>query len=75
MTNNRRLEARDLALLTLYSNCQLSMDVFEFYASGMLLRDKLPLFVAVALPRLVVGLVAWDRFQNPSTRAGWQRWL
>lgn len=31
MTSNRRLGARELALLTLYSNCRLSMDVFEFY--------------------------------------------
>ena len=31
MTSDRRLGARELALLNLYSNCQLSIDVFEFY--------------------------------------------
>lgn len=31
MTSDRRLGARELALLNLYSNCRLSMDVFEFY--------------------------------------------
>lgn len=31
MTNNRQIGVRELALLELYSNCQLSMDVFAFY--------------------------------------------
>lgn len=31
MTSNRHLRARELTLLNLYSNCQLLMDVFEFY--------------------------------------------
>ncbi len=31
MNANRPLGARELALLNLYSNCRLSMDVFEFY--------------------------------------------
>lgn len=32
MTSNRPLGPRELALLNLYSSCQLSMDVFEFYS-------------------------------------------
>ena len=31
MTNRQPLSPREIALLDLYSNCQLSMDVFEFY--------------------------------------------
>ena len=31
MTNRQPLSIREIALLDLYSNCQLSMDVFEFY--------------------------------------------
>lgn len=31
MTSNRSLRDRELALLTLYRNCQLSMNVFESY--------------------------------------------
>ena len=31
MTNRKPLSSREIALLDLYSNCQLSMDVFEFY--------------------------------------------
>ena len=31
MTGDRPLGTRELALLNLYSNCRLSMDVFEFY--------------------------------------------
>ena len=31
MTTRRPLGIREIALLDLYSNCQLSMDVFEFY--------------------------------------------
>ena len=31
MTNRQPLSQRQVALLNLYSNCQLSMDVFEFY--------------------------------------------
>ena len=31
MTNRQPLSSREIALLNLYVNCQLSMDVFEFY--------------------------------------------
>lgn len=31
MTSRQPLSSRQIALLNLYSNCQLSMDVFEFY--------------------------------------------
>ena len=31
MTSNRSLGVRELSLLNLYSNCRLSIDVFEFY--------------------------------------------
>ena len=31
MNDRKTLGNREIALLNLYSNCQLSMDVFEFY--------------------------------------------
>jgi hypothetical protein len=49
MNNHRRLTAKELALLNLYSNCQLSMDVFEFYRKWNVTQRQIALICGCSL--------------------------
>jgi DNA invertase Pin-like site-specific DNA recombinase len=49
MTSNRRLETRELTLLTLYSNCQFSMDVFEFYRKWNVTQKQIAIICGCSL--------------------------
>lgn len=49
MESSRRLEARELMLLTMYSNCQLSMDVFEFYRKWNVTQRQIAMICGCSL--------------------------
>ena len=49
MTSNRSLGVRELSLLNLYSNCQLSIDVFEFYRKWNVTQRQIAIICGCSL--------------------------